>query len=167
MNNIEQQLKIAVENQRQSQIQNKKKETIEILIKVMSASYDKAAAYTNLILIGGYATFFTVWGKMYGELPSFNMKLSALFMSTSVLFFICWEIYKMFFNSDNLKGLYEITEEKNPEKFLIDLNNYNLNEQKKSLRLVKIWHFVLVITVIPGVLGGAILIVSFVNYLLM
>jgi hypothetical protein len=166
MNNLEQQLKIANESIRQSQIQNQKKETIETLIQLMSASYDKATAYSNLILIGGYAIFFTVWGKMYNELPSFNMKLSALFMLASVLFFISWEIYKMIFYSDNLKGLYKITEETNPEKFLTDLNNYKLNEKKKSLRLVKIWYFVLIITIIPGVLGGAILLVSFANNLL-
>jgi hypothetical protein len=166
MNNLEQQLKIAIESNRQSQLQNQKKETIEILIKIMSVSYDKAAAYSNLILIGGYAIFFTVWGKMYGELPPFNMKLSALFMSTSVLFFICWEIYKMIYYSNNLKGLHKITKETNPEKFFIDLKNYNLDEQEKNLRMVKIWYFVLIITIIPGVLGGAILLVSFANNLL-
>jgi hypothetical protein len=131
MNNIEQQLKIASELYRQSQLQNQKNETVEILIKVMSASYDKSTAYSNLMLIGGYATFYTVWGKMYAELPSFNMKLSALLMSTSVLFFICWELYKMIFYSDNLRGLYKITEETNPEKFHKDLNKYKLDEQKK------------------------------------
>src|SRR6266536_3528147 len=41
-----------------------KSETIEVLTKVMSAAFDKLSSYTSLIVIGGYAAFFSVWSAL-------------------------------------------------------------------------------------------------------
>lgn len=37
---------------------------VENVVKIMAALYDKAAAYTNLIIIAGYAAFFAIWGNV-------------------------------------------------------------------------------------------------------
>jgi hypothetical protein len=52
----------------------------EELVKVISASYDKASAYTNLVMVAGYATFFATWasivilsyGLIYGLFVSYS-----------------------------------------------------------------------------------------------
>lgn len=162
---MQEQLRAMGEFLRQSELQKKKNETVETLIKVMSASYDKASTFTNVIMIGGYASFFAVWGKMYDKLSPFYMGLSGAFVTLSVLFFIFWEIHKLIFYSTNLKDFYQVTEEENPERFFDKLNKIRLEEQRKSLRQVKIWYFVLIVTIIPGVTGAGIFIVHFINYL--
>jgi hypothetical protein len=37
---------------------------IEAATRITAALYDKAAAYTNLVIIAGYAAFFAVWGNI-------------------------------------------------------------------------------------------------------
>lgn len=39
---------------------------IDNVVKIMAALYDKAAAYSNLIIIAGYAAFFAVWSNVKG-----------------------------------------------------------------------------------------------------
>ena len=61
--------------------QDKRKEEI---VKIMAALYDKAAAYTNLIIIAGYAAFFAVWGNVKAQLGKREMLYAALFITISL-----------------------------------------------------------------------------------
>lgn len=145
------------EKQHLDALQQQRDETVEILIRVMSASYDKARTNANLIMIVGYASFFAVWGKLYEKLSPFWMSLSGALMISSVLVFIVWEIYKMIFYSTNLKDLYKITEEKNPDTFNKKLKENEISSKKRNLEQLKIWYLVLILTAIPGVSAGFIL----------
>jgi hypothetical protein len=60
---------------------------------------DKAAAYTNLILIGGYAGIFTIWSNMKATLPLKASVLVAGSVMASLSAFIGFEIYKMIFTA--------------------------------------------------------------------
>jgi len=154
------------EQQRLQALQKQRDETVEILIRVMSASYDKANTTANLIMIGGYASFFAVWGKFYEKFSPFWMSLSGALMIFSVLIFIVWEIYKMTFYSTNLKDLYKIIEEKNPDAFNKKLKENEIATKKRTLEQLKIWYVILILTVVPGVSAGFILLYSFYLYIL-
>jgi uncharacterized membrane protein (DUF2068 family) len=70
-------------------------EIIESQIKIVSASYDKAVAYTNLIILGGYASFFGLW-HLTKDYIGFKQALwAALLMLVSVCVFVFFEVYKM------------------------------------------------------------------------
>lgn len=60
--------------------QSEHEKKIEEIVKIMAALYDKAAAYTNLIIIAGYAAFFAVWGNIKGQLGKREMLYAALLM---------------------------------------------------------------------------------------
>ncbi len=80
-------------------LQEQKKEILDSQIKLASAIYDKSMAYTNLIIMAGYAGFFGLWSVTKDDLTSKQVLWSALFMVISLSSFIFFEVAKMIFNS--------------------------------------------------------------------
>jgi hypothetical protein len=139
---------------------------IETVVKIMAALYDKAAAYTNLVIIAGYAAFFAVWGNMKGQLGKREMLYAALFMSISLIFFILWETIKMVITSITLKSLRKTVLEATPEHFNTKLVELNKAEARLHVKLMYFWFFVLAVTVGFGLLAGGILINGFLRELI-
>ena len=92
---------------RQKEEQDKK---IEVLVRILSALYDKAVAYTNLVIIAGYAAFFTVWSIMKDQLSQREMLVSAFCITFSLIFFVFWETLKMIITSTYFTGLHRVLE---------------------------------------------------------
>jgi hypothetical protein len=65
------------------------------VIDIQSQLFDKAAAYNNLIMVGGYAGAFTVWGNVRSQLPPYTNILIALLLGFSLSIFIFYQVYKM------------------------------------------------------------------------
>jgi len=59
---------------------------IDELLKIQAANYEKAAAYMNLIIVAGYAVFYTVWAKSDKYLSDALFVTSAFLMTLSVVF---------------------------------------------------------------------------------
>ena len=78
---------------------------IEETTKLLSALYDRAAAYTNLIIVAGYAGFFAVWGSVKSDLSKSEMLASAFCLSFSLMVFVFWEILVMLYTSRTLGNL--------------------------------------------------------------
>ncbi len=160
------QLQQLVQMRQESELRRQREETIQVLIRVMSASYDKSVSYTNLFIVGWYASFFTVWTKTYNQFPKFYMGLAGVLMFISLCVFMVWELYKMIFYATNLRDLNKVLEEKDPNKFKDKLNEQQINEKKRSLEQVKIWWLVLVVTIIPASFATGVLIHLFYNYII-
>ncbi|EJC6960356.1 hypothetical protein MX910_004386 [Vibrio vulnificus] len=74
---------------------------VEAQIKILTASYDKMAAYTNLVVVAGYATFFGLW-NLTKDILSPDQKLwSALLIAISASVFVIFEVTKNYFHSRN------------------------------------------------------------------
>jgi len=56
--------------------------------RLMGALYTKAATYTNLIMIGGYAAFFTLWNFTKLYLGVVETLIAALLMIISATIFV-------------------------------------------------------------------------------
>lgn len=67
---------------------------IEIQIALVSATFDKAVAYTNVVMIAGYASFFALW-SLVRDLDQPLNRLAALCMLVSVGLFVSFEFVKM------------------------------------------------------------------------
>lgn len=68
---------------------------LEFNIELTSAAYEKSIAYTNAIVIAGYAVAFTIWSSTREQLPKHTEILSALLLLISATAFIIFEITKM------------------------------------------------------------------------
>lgn len=75
------------------------RKVVDLMSEIQGKMIDRAAAYTNLILIGGYAGIFTVWSNSKNTLPEKANLLVAIAVLLSLTAFIGFEIYKMIFTA--------------------------------------------------------------------
>lgn len=139
---------------------------IEAVIKVTAALYDKAAAYTNLIIIAGYAAFFAVWGNVRIYLGKREILYAALFMIISLVCFVVWETTKMFITAKSLNGFRNAVIGATPEDFNSRLQELQNAEAKLMIKFMYIWYFVLAICVGFGLSAAALLINGFLRELI-
>ncbi len=78
------------------------KEIVDTQVKIVAALYDKSIAYTNLIIIAGYASFFGMWAFTKQYLSPKQVLWSALIMSVSIVTFVFFEVIKMTTTSRSL-----------------------------------------------------------------
>ena len=109
----------------------------------------EAASYTNLILIGGYAAFFTMWSSVKEDLSRGYMLWAALLMTVSVSLFLLFEVLKMV----ELAGRLQRSAQPGQVGRLGSM-------------LIRSWNVVLWITALTGFGGATILGVAFVDGLL-
>lgn len=63
--------------------------------KFVASSFDKAAAYTTVVVFGGYAGLFGVWQLSKDHLTGWQSAMVALLTLTSVAIFLTFEIVKV------------------------------------------------------------------------
>jgi hypothetical protein len=146
------------------------KEIIETQIKILSALYDKAVAYTSVIIFGGYASFFGLWSLTKVYLSPGLARLAALLMLLSVLTFVLFEVFKMVVTSRSLyrqslilsdpKGLND------PSILLRRLQDFSQAERKASIPFMRVWVVNVAIAVSTGLAAAGILLYCFVSGLI-
>src|SRR5581483_6138791 len=65
------------------------------VVEIHSQLFDKAATYSTLIMVGGYAGIFTIWGTIRAQLTDKANILVALLIGFSLCVFISYQVYKM------------------------------------------------------------------------
>jgi hypothetical protein len=137
--------------------QNKyKNEVVEFNTSIIAKSYEKALAYTNLIIFAGYVLFFSFWKEVRGELDKVWSGISVILVIISLIFFIAWEIFQMIQSSAYFRKLYS-TFKLSPDNYSEKIQNFNKEIQKNQARVASLWIFELIFTIIPGFLGAGIL----------
>ncbi len=151
----------------QQQREKDANELVETQIKVISASFDKAVQYTNLVIVAGYGGFFGLWALSRDYLTPTSGRSAALWMLASGTIFVAFEVFKMIgtglmlikwakkFDDPKLKGdLKEIKRK--------------LSEQDKAFArwntsLISAWWFQLVGAVISALVGVSVLYVGLIR----
>ncbi len=130
----------------------------EVQTKLVTVSYDKAAAYTTVIVFGGYAGFFAIWQLAKDHLSKDQALWSALLILISLLTFVLFELTKMVLVSRTLIRKMAVLQapevRHDPQRLLQALQELE-GKQQPSVRLfLRFWVFVLVVAV-GCALGGA------------
>ena len=128
----------------------------QLILEIATALYDKSIAYTNLILVAGYAAFITVWSSSKDYLSSCQYRSSILLLLFSLLVFVLWEIAKMVMTG-LLQQKQAAVVSASPESFWAEMAKLQQFEQSFLLRSMGAWPIVLAFTIVPGVLAIAIL----------
>ena len=173
MGNMQKQISMLIEQQRrmaeealQRQQETAAENMIETLVKILSMSYDKAIAYNNIVIVAGYATFFAILGATRTSLSQWVLITSALLMILSATVFVLFELLKMVQSTKTLVQLHVIaTDEKarkNPEIFQSKMKAFEMLQQSTSLRSLRTWVVVLVITVSTALSAIALLVYNYV-----
>lgn len=143
---------------------------IETQIKIVTASYDKAAAYNNVIIVAGYAAFFGLWSitKVY-----FSRDLAvwaALLMCISLATYAFFQVYQMAFVSHSLHKKYLSLRDKLRDKpaqiVLAELTKLEEENKRALLRFLPAWRIHLFIAVSTGLLAFLLLAYAYIAALL-
>jgi hypothetical protein len=134
---------------------------IESQVKVLSATFDKSAAYTNLIVLAAYAGFFGLWQLTKDYLPK-NLGLwSALLMLISVAVFVIFEVVKMVVIQHNFferaKALRAPEVQADPAKLMKALSSLDEVHEKVLFHFMRFWVVALVLTISTGMAAASIL----------
>ncbi|WP_171165069.1 hypothetical protein [Usitatibacter palustris] len=140
---------------------------VEIETKLVSAIYDKAVAYTNLVVAAGYAAFFGLWAITKPYASPGLLQWAALLMLASAATFVIFEIYKMWRTTQDLNSRYfrlgQMIEGKSAVELLAMYRRTGLEAQQSALALVPKWRIALGVSATTGLaavllLGAALLI---------
>jgi len=111
--------------------------------KIVGAQFDKSVAYTNLIVIGGYATFFALWSQVKDHLAPLYELLSASSILISGTSFVFFEVYKMAFTAKLLRKQSDILRDESirnkPDEILKRFEQYENAAHQASIGFGRIW----------------------------
>ena len=126
-----------------------------------SAMYDKASAYTKLIMGLGYGGFFVAWS---GTRPHLSPKLlvsSALLVTMSLVLYIVFEICQAMIGS-YLSIEFAKTVDKPGADVFEALRTYKTKASRLTTPLLTMWKVVFPVSVLTGLAGAGTLIYAFV-----
>lgn len=161
--NIQKIMSEALERQLEDQVEKE----IEIRIRIISAAYDKASAYANIIILAGYAAIFTTWSLTKDYLPENAAMTIAMMIGLSLFVFCGWEVFKMIHNGNELNATAKILVKGLPPKqFASEIKKLEIEHQKQAMRMCQWWYGILAVTVSLGFGGALILFYNFAANLL-
>lgn len=141
-----------VEELRQEQIVEKQ---ISALIQLNEKLMSNATAYTNLIMVAGYAGYFAFWSTLSGKIPSWLFNACGLAITLSLTLFITWEIVKMFWSAKHMRTTQVILARQSHSNVIAEFEkafqDFNMSTQK-------VWLIFLVPTIIFGITAACLLI---------
>ncbi len=140
----------------------------EAIIEIQAAAYDRAAAYTNLILLGGYAGAFAIWAYTLDQLTPKATILIALLLTISLTAFIFFEVYKMVLATRAvLKQTKLLAEDLPPKAFLQRLEALKREHDGSTVTtLMRVWIVIMAISVGTALAAVAIIFYNFFSILL-
>ncbi|RBO82646.1 hypothetical protein [Marinomonas aquiplantarum] len=145
-----------ISNQQARMVNN---ENIKLAKEMFTHSYEKGSSYSNLIIIAGYIGFFTLWGSLRKELPSWAILVSGFCILLSLLIFICFELYKMIELSIKMNRISKRLQ----NSFENTIAEVKIIEENSALRSSRVWIYTLIPTVFFGLSAGFVLLYCFVS----
>ena len=143
---------------------------VDTQIRIIAGSYEKANAYTNLIILAGYAGLFALWQFTKDALTRSQVLLSGFFLLISIAIFVLFEIYKAYYTSRLLRKYLSVVQDSDnrssPEKLLTAMNAFESSERAASVHFVRFWSVIFWLTTITGLGSAGVLGYSFVKDLI-
>ena len=140
------------------------KERQEVLIKMVAATYDKASAYTRVVVGVGYAGFFILWINLKDFMKPWEMVSSGGAILISAIIYIMFQVYNMVKITEQNFKLKEVAETPVPG-FQKKLDDFNKKSDKESIKIISAWRWILNATLFFGLAGVGIMLFSFVKFL--
>jgi hypothetical protein len=132
------------------------------IIETTAKLFDRAAAYTNLITLGGYAAGFAIWSATRTQLPARANVVFAMVFGFSLAVFVFFEVYKTVVTSlAFMRNRRLVDSSLPPRQFLDRLKAAELKEARTALSLMRVWQLALICAALPALAAIGLL---FYNY---
>lgn len=139
------------------------RDVLEAQKELTAHAFGQAQAYTNVILVVGYAGFFAIWSFVKADMTRAQVFWSGLLIALSLTAFILWEIYGAFYRSRSLLSLARAVND--PSNFEKLIAQHRSEERTRVIWLGRVWAITFGFTVITGFSAVGILLWVFVSAL--
>ncbi len=139
----------------------------DLVIDMHSKAFDRATAYTNLIMLGGYAGGFAIWNFTRDHLTAKASIWVAILLLLSLTAFILFETYKMVLNAKHTAKVANMLRQQKPiADQMADIQEYEKKVSSDSLLVfMRVWKAVLAFCVSTALIAVTILIWNFIAIL--
>lgn len=127
----------------------------QFIIDIIVGQFERAQMYTNTIIAGSYAAFFTSWAGIQSDLPQFERVFSLMLMLVSLLVFLGWEIFKMIKRAFLVREQIGVAKSL-PQDFEMLLPEIVKKETNYNLLNETVWPGVLILTIVPAIFSAVI-----------
>lgn len=143
---------------------------IDAQIKIVSTTYEQQKAYTNLIIVAGYAGLFALWQLNRAHIGRRLGLTAALLLLLSISIFVIAEIHRAHFVGKLLCRYYQAVQKARDlspslEAISSALTEFDQWQRNESAKFASWWIFVFWATTVTGVAAAILLLVSFVHAL--
>lgn len=107
--------------------------------------------YTNLIVVAGYAGYFSCLSMVKDGIPLAYLLLSILFMLISISFFVFFEVYKMVRTSSHINTV--VNSLNNNRLASVIVEEIKKEQRKFNFSSMKYWYFCVCICLSTGLCG--------------
>ena len=118
---------------------NELQEFIQKQKELIITSHEQAKSYSNIIMMGGYAGLFAIWGFTKSNLAKWQSVSVGLLALLSVLIFVLFELYGLWLRSTQTFNL--LSQLQKAERLNKFPDDYGKQELKRSETLAKVWPF--------------------------
>lgn len=107
--------------------------------ELLISSYNQATAYTNVVLVAGYAGFLAIWTHLANDVTALTKFSSGLLIALSIGGFIAWETYSMIFRSKLLLGMSQAVNQ--PDRFKQLMEEHRALTQNRMIEFGRLWNY--------------------------
>lgn len=134
----------------QKKMDEQAKKNQDIIIKLQADSFKEIMSYSRFFALAGYASYFTVWSKVYIEYNKTAMLCSVTCLLSSVILFICWEYYKMhLYTKWTVRAQNILKSAANPIQFLEEWQKNESLLKKEEISISTIYHVLVNYIIFP------------------
>lgn len=130
----------------------------EMLKETYSTAWSSAVAYTNFVIVAGYAGYFGLISMTKDYISPVSLVLSSLLLLISMTVFVFNEIFKVMSNTLHYYSKY--MEGKN--KIIDGLENATVDQDLCDIRNHKVWFVCFILSVVFGISAVIVLFYSIV-----
>jgi hypothetical protein len=132
------------------------KERMDQVVKGQIQVYEKAQAYSNAMMLAGYAGIFALWTFAKGVLTTKTTNAVIVLIGFSLILYVSWEIVGMLQRAAGAAKFLALIE-KAPTDFVQLLAKQEAEERRLSKHYILAWRIVVIPTIIAGYAGALLL----------
>jgi len=128
--------------------------------EIVISSYEHGKSYSNIIIFGGYAGLFTIWGFTKDNIEKWQSLTVGILAIISIVIFVIFELASAWLRGSQVKKLMAQLEE--AEKMDHFPEEYGKKEREHSAKFLIVWPYFFFGSVLTGIGAGIILLYSFI-----
>ena len=126
---------------------------------------DKSMAYLNVVVIGGYVAYFSIWSGVKDIIEKEALIISGISITISAAFFVLFEVFKIYCHSKGIVDGEKVIDEGNDDAQTI--SESIKAEEKWIARTNMAWFPTFLISVLTGIAAIVFLLIYLFRYLIL